>query len=106
METLRIDLFEPGMGPLHRAGLGGLAATLRWIDEKVQSDRRPDGRWSIDDRTIAMSWDSAERAGAFLQRLYELAFQVDGDGLIHLEGSYGESHPRFDVKAASSKGCR
>src|SRR4051794_23780399 len=81
METLTIDLFSPGMSPLHRAGLGGLAATLRWIDDHVQSDRRPPGEWEVGDRRVLLRWDGAEGARPFLQRLYELAFQIDGDGL-------------------------
>ena len=92
------------MGPLHRAGLGGLAATLRWIEENVASDHHPPGEWRVDDRSIRLSWRSPELAGTFLRRLYELAFQVDADGLIHLEGAYGGVHPPFDVKAALQQG--
>ena len=42
MDTLTIDLFGRGMGPLHRAGLGGLACTLVRLDW-------PESEWSLDD---------------------------------------------------------
>ena len=34
---LTCDLFFPGMTPLHRAGLGGLASTLQWIETHLPS---------------------------------------------------------------------
>jgi len=103
METLSIDLFEPGMGPLHRAGLGGLAATLRWIDDRVTADRRPTGRWSFNDRRVELAWD-APKGTAFFRRLYELSFQLQ-DGLIHLPGSYPvESPPQPWIKAELQQG--
>jgi hypothetical protein len=33
--TLRIGLFDPGMTPLHRAGLAGLWMTLAALDERA-----------------------------------------------------------------------
>jgi CRISPR-associated protein Cas8a1/Csx13 len=103
VENLTIDLFEPGMGPLHRAGLGGLAATLRWIEERVEPARRPPGRWSVDDRMVIMSWDTPEGAGPFFRRLYELAFQLD-EGLIWLAGAYGELDISPIVRAELQQG--
>lgn len=104
METLSIDLFAPGMSPLHRAGLGGLATTLQWIDSKVKDDRRPPGEWSIDDRQVELKWPNPEGAKAFLKRLYELAFQIDENGLIHLPGSYGAGIPKLEVLAELQQG--
>ncbi|WP_406697943.1 type I-MYXAN CRISPR-associated Cas8a1/Cmx1 [Singulisphaera sp. Ch08] len=104
METLSIDLFAPGMSPLHRAGLGGLAATLKWIDDKVKGDRRPPGDWSVDDRQVELRWENSNGAKDFLKRLYELAFQIDENGLIHLPGSYGNGPPKPEVLAELQQG--
>jgi len=103
VETLTIDLFQPGMGPLHRAGLGGLAATIRWINDRVPPDRRPPGRLAYDARRVELSWDSPEGAAGFFSALYGLAFGVEG-GLIHLPGSYGGLGPGPEVKAALQLG--
>ncbi len=37
LASLTMGLFAPGMTILHRAGLGGLAATLRSIERNVKS---------------------------------------------------------------------
>ena len=89
MDSLTIDLFEPGMNPLLRAGLGGLACTLNWIDETEDPITKPPGSWSFDDREVTLRWEGgAKGAGAFFEALYGLAFRLD-DGLIDLPGSYG-----------------
>ena len=93
--SLTIDLFGPGMGPLHRAGLGGLAATI----DKVKHHFAP-GQLDYDDRTVTLSWEKPERIRDFFRKLYGLAFGLDDQGLIHLPGSYGDLEPRRDVKAA------
>ena len=69
MDELTIDLFEPGMSPLHRAGLGGLACTLRWIEETGEPIERPPGSWTVDDRAVTLRWGAARRGpAAFLGR--------------------------------------
>ncbi len=109
MEGLTIDLFEPGMGPLHRAGLGGLAATILWLDDtegggRIDPARRPSGTLARDDRTVTLFWGDPRNAGPFLQKLYELAFDLR-DGLIHLPGSYDPlNEPTDPVKAALQQG--
>jgi len=103
MESLTLDLFAPGMSPLHRAGLGGLATTLNWIEDKVPTDRRPAGEWSVDDRQVVLKWERPEDAKDFLRRLYELAFQID-DGLINLPGSYDGATPNPQVLAELQQG--
>ena len=46
MESLKCDLFAPGMTPLHRAGLGGLVSTLRWIEKSLPDEGAP--AWGVD----------------------------------------------------------
>jgi len=104
MDELKIDLFEPGMSPLHRAGLGGLACTLDWIESTDEAIRRPSGSWSTDDRGVTLRWDGGpEGAGAFFGQLYKLAFDLR-DGLIHLPGSYGSVDIKPEVKAELQQG--
>ena len=50
-KTLTMNLFAPGMSMMHRAGLGGLACSLRAIERDVQKkklpeNRRPGGKWA------------------------------------------------------------
>ena len=94
--SLTIDLFEPGMGPLHRAGLGGLAATIRRL--KLSSEEGFD----FDERRLKLTWRSEDCAG-FFRRLYENAFDLR-EGLIHLPGSYDSVEPTPEVKAELQQG--
>jgi len=91
------------MGPLHRAGLGGLAATLRWIEQELPADQRPPGAWSIDDRRVELSWKGANGAKPFLEQLYKLAFRIK-DGLIELPGLYGNGPHNLEVQAELQQG--
>ena len=102
MESLTCDLFAPGMTPLHRAGLGGLVSTLRWIDKSLPDRERPPGQWNIDERSATLSWEEAG-AKPFFDRLFSLAFQIQ-EGLIYLPGQYGELAPPLEVRAALHDG--
>ena len=103
MESLTCDLFAPGMTPLHRAGLGGLASTLRWIDRSLPDAERPPGQWIIDERSVVLAWQETEGAEPFFERLFSLSFQIQG-GLIYLPGQYGELAPPLEVRAALHEG--
>lgn len=103
MESLTCDLFEPGMTPLHRAGLGGLVATLHWIEKDISDVERPPGQWIIDERSVAFIWEETAGAAPFFDRLFTLAFQLR-DGLIYLPGQYGELSPPLEVRAALHEG--
>lgn len=103
MESLTCDLFAPGMTPLHRAGLGGLVSTLRWIEKSLPDEERPPGQWTIDGRSVILSWEEAEGRKSFFDRLFSLAFQIQ-EGLIYLPGQYGELAPPLEVRAALHEG--
>jgi CRISPR-associated protein Cas8a1/Csx13 len=106
---LVLRLFAPGMSPLHRAGLGGLAATLRSIDQAAKSgaikdDDLPgnpwqDGTcpWHVDPQEIRLEFGKSEAAAEFLLRLFRLAFRID-HGLIHLPGQYPQPVPPISVR--------
>ena len=102
MESLKCDLFAPGMTPLHRAGLGGLVSTLRWIEKSLPDEERPPGQWTIDERSVTLSW-AEEGAKPFFDRLFNFAFQIQA-GLIYLPGQYGELPPPLEVRAALHEG--
>ena len=103
MESLTCDLFAPGMTPLHRAGLGGLVSTLRWIDMVPPGTERLTGRWAIDERSVTLTWEESGGAKPFFDRLFSLAFQIQ-EGLIYLPGQYGELPPPLEVRAALHEG--
>ncbi len=103
MESLKCDLFEPGMTALHRAGLGGLVSTLRWIENSLPDADRPPGQWNIDERSVSLAWEETTGAKSFFDRLFSLAFQLQ-EGLIYLPGQYGKLPPPLEVRAALHEG--
>jgi CRISPR-associated protein Cas8a1/Csx13 len=109
---LEMGLFDEGMTALHRAGLGGLACTLRAIERDyqcghVQDDQLPGGPWEdgppwdIDERGVSLRFGQPEAAGKFLKRLFAYAFPDpgSGDGLIRLPGQYAGTPPNAAVLA-------
>ncbi len=97
--SLTMQLFGPGMTAMHRAGLGGLACSLRYIEDQAKSlvdDQLPGGPWEdskppwrVESDQITLDFGEPEMAGKFLKRLFELSFQiVKGQGAIYLPGQY------------------
>lgn len=97
---LMMNLFAPGMSPLHRAGLGGLACTLAKMEESV-SKKKPKF-WEMDDQSITLTFDPPEKAAEYLQRLFEFAFQIT-DGLIYLPGQF-QAKPKVATLADLQQG--
>ena len=101
-DHLTMQLFAPGMTALHRAGLGGLACTLKYIERAreqgiLQDKDLPGGcrenddpPWSIDEQSITLRFDKPENAERFLKRLFRIAFQTTKNGLIYLPGQYAD----------------
>jgi len=104
-----MHLFAPGMTALHRAGLGGLACTLKYIqqaraqgtllDEDVpgapwDEDQAP---WEITEQSITLRFGTPENAAEYLKRLFRVAFQIK-EKLIYLPGQYA-SEPTQAVRA-------
>lgn len=100
-DHLTLRLFAPGMSPLHRAGLGGLACTLAALEQmhrdgRLRDDHRPapfvDGRppWDIAEQTVTLHFGEPEQAGPYLQRLFAFAFQLNAHGLIYLPGQHDQ----------------
>ena len=89
-----------GMGPLHRAGLGGLASTLDWIRRERQAGRLsanqvPGGDlnqslpWRIESDSVTLVIGKEDQAEDYLEKLFALAFQLR-DGLIFMPGQQGD----------------
>lgn len=53
VEQLVVELDEPGMTAVHRAGLAGLAATLQALDP---SQAPAGSRWEIHERHVVLAW--------------------------------------------------
>lgn len=113
---LTLHLFTPGMSPIHRAGLGGLACTLRHVERRYAKGQLPDAEvpgapwgdgkapWSISETSIRLDWNAPENAGDFLSRLFRLAFGLGTDGLVSLPGQYQEEGTSASVRAELQAG--
>jgi len=112
---LTMSLFAPGMSPLHRAGLGGLACTLKFIEREVRAGRLKDKKvpggpwsqgkppWEISPLTVTLHFGELDRGGGFLNQLFTIAFGLD-QGLIFTPGVYGEVAPALPVRALLQQG--
>jgi CRISPR-associated protein Cas8a1/Csx13 len=100
-DHLTMQLFGPGMSAIHRAGLGGLACTLKSLERQFQSGSVPKSRfpgpvedgappWSIDEQTVKLRFGKPENAAEYLKRLFAYAFQIRKDGLIFLPGQFSD----------------
>lgn len=97
--SLTMRLFDPGMSMIHRAGLGGLACTLAYIeraykegklsDEQVPGAPWANGKspWKIEPLMLSLDFGMPERAEEFLNRLFTMAFQIKGR-FIYLPAQY------------------
>jgi len=104
-------LFAPGMTAMHRAGLGGLACSLRSIEERfadgsIDEEELPGGPWEdgkppwkVDSDQIMLDFKEPTRAGDFLLRLFSHSFMIlKGNDVIFLPGQYRQTPP-MDVLA-------
>src|SRR5262249_20921838 len=109
-KELRMGLFKPGMTLLHRAGLGGLACTLRYIerafeDFTLSEDDLPgwpwaEGRppWVIGPTEAVLDFGGPGGVASFLENLFRIAFGLK-DGLMYLPGQYAAVEPNQAVRA-------
>jgi len=109
--SLTMRLFAPGMTAMHRAGLGGLACSLRSIEERfadgsIDEEELPGGPWEdgkppwkVDSDQIMLDFKEPTRAGDFLLRLFSHSFMIlKGNDVIFLPGQYRNTPP-MDVLA-------
>lgn len=82
---LRINLFAPGMSPLHRAGLAGLWATLQALETDAAAMHRlrsVGGAWELEPQAVVLRWLGDGRS--FFDTLLRASFRVHNSGLIEL----------------------
>jgi CRISPR-associated protein Cas8a1/Csx13 len=99
-DCLQLELFADGMSALHRAGLGGLACTLKALERHHDAglpagdDKLPGPvvhgayPWEVTDDTVTLRFGKPELAGDYLQKLFAYAFQITDSGLIYLPGQH------------------
>lgn len=86
-----------------RAGLGGLATALLWL-ERLGSVGP--GRWELASDAVHLAWEGDEPA-PFLRWLFERSFQLDPEhGLIRLPAVEGSTAPRLEVLAGLQDALR
>jgi len=104
-----MDLFAPGMSALHRAGLGGLACTLKTMERQLKDGLQSKNNlpapfvgdappWAIDEHRVTLKFSKPENAAEYLKKLFAFAFRIRKDGLISLPGQY-DSEPSAAVLA-------
>jgi CRISPR-associated protein Cas8a1/Csx13 len=101
-----IGLGDPGMTPFLRAGLGGLAASLRAILRRAS----PKTAWpspvplgpgsaTVEPRRVTIRWPE-DKASKVLEVLFDASFRL-ADGIIDLPGTYEPNEARpLEVRAA------
>ncbi|QGQ25777.1 type I-MYXAN CRISPR-associated Cas8a1/Cmx1 [Gimesia benthica] len=92
LKTIELELHAPGMSPLHRAGLGGLACTLHAWQKGMCSGAGTNWdypfRFEIKTDSITLELSEPQQAANALQKLFEFGFQINSDGLIFLPGQF------------------
>lgn len=116
--SIEFRLDAPGMTKLHRAGLGGLAATLHCAEvlkrdaEEEDEDLPellaplfdPEFSWKIESKSLTINFGKPENAGKFFEALSNFAFQIQ-DGVIYLPGQYQPgAPPPIEVRARLQQG--
>lgn len=79
--TLTLSLGDPGMTPILRTGLGGLAAALRAITDRNLPDPPP-GTWTIEPQRVVLDWKEEANCEAFFRRLFTLGLALTPEGWI------------------------
>lgn len=80
MAKIHLDIRDPSMTFLHRAGVAGLFAQLKYLQQlNIQP---PHGlNWSLTAQTIELDWTGKDIDA--LQWLFSQSFQIDPDALIY-----------------------
>lgn len=112
---LTLNLFAPGMSMLHRAGLGGLACSLKAMERDVRAKQWkavdcPGGKWTnekppwmITEQSITLEFGEAENAAEWLKALFLYSFQTKED-LFFLPGQYQKTPPSHPIRAYLQQG--
>ncbi len=99
--SLRISLYDPGLTPLLRAGLGGLAAAARSLDPKALGET---GKITIETQAVILDWRTVGTASAFLEQFFAAIFRIR-EGLFGFGGSQPPDPP-LEVRVAMTDAMR
>lgn len=99
--SLRISLYDPGLTPLLRAGLGGLAAAAHALAPDALGNS---GTISIEAQAVVLDWHTPGAASVFLEMLFTSVFRIR-EGLFTLVGSQ-PSDPPLEVRVAMTDALR
>ncbi len=115
-DSLTMNLFTPGMTILHRAGLGGLVGSLRFIEcaaarGEIEGSALPGDPWhqsrppwTITEQTVVLHFGPEVNAAAdYFCRLFAIAFSIR-DGLVYTPGQYPTLPPSLSIRAALQDG--
>src|SRR5439155_10507267 len=86
-DHLTMNLFAPGMSAMHRAGLGGLACTLKAMENQYRDGRLSEAKlpasfndgkppWEMESQSITLQFGKPEHAADYLRKLFAFAFQI------------------------------
>jgi CRISPR-associated protein Cas8a1/Csx13 len=98
---LLVGLYDPGLTPMLRAGLGGLAAAAHALNTGALGHT---GTITVEPHAIVLDWFKPGSAAPFLERLFAACFRIN-DGLIDLAGSHEQDQP-LEVRVAMSDALR
>lgn len=84
-EHLEVSLFDPNMDLLLRAGIGGLATTLRWIERSIQSEQYDEDDipeswindgvpWELSSDKILFRFEDPEKVEDVFKPIFQTAF--------------------------------
>ena len=111
-DHLTMTLFAPGMTAMHRAGLGGLACTLKAMERQHKADLIRTNKllpgpvaddvypWDITDDAVTLRFGKPTHARDYLKKLFAFAFSITPSGLIYLPGQH-RSQPSSDAILAA-----
>ena len=106
-DHLTMTLFAPGMTAIHRAGLGGLACTLKAMESQYEADLLRTNKlpgpvadgvypWDITDDAVTLRFGKPTHTRDYLKKLFAFAFSITPSGLIYLPGQH-RSKPSSDA---------
>ncbi len=89
-----IGIVHPGLSPVLRAGLGGLACSIRAYTRATgQNITEPiivgPGTIAVESKSIRFFWNGHSPLDTLL-KLFHVSFQIDNNGIIDLPGTYNQ----------------
>ncbi|MEO1432225.1 MAG: type I-MYXAN CRISPR-associated Cas8a1/Cmx1 [Cyanobacteria bacterium J06633_8] len=102
---INLDLSDPSITPLHRAGMAGLWMTLNQLEKiyPIPAERVGHLSWSLTAHSISISWEGEDFAA--LDWLFKESFQISEEGLISFTGLNPETM-NFETRLSMHLGIK